>query len=185
MSTETTAGATGPADERTATALKLWVVLARAFHAVSARARTDIERYGLRESEFAVLEALYHKGPLTLGEVGRKVLLTSGSITHVVNKLEERGLVARRWCDEDQRVCHAELREAGRLLMCRVFPAHAQAIAGAVSGLGVEEQRAATELLKRLGRSAGAGAGPDPGAARGVMISTFTSEQEEADHERH
>lgn len=146
-----------PHDAETATALKLWVVLARAYQAMAERARRDLENHGLYGSEFAVLEALFHKGPLTLGEVGRKVLLTSGSITHVVDKLEARELVARRRCTEDQRVTYAELTEAGRGLVAGIFPAHARAIRRATSGLAIEEQRATIELLKRLGRGAAAG----------------------------
>jgi len=111
-------------DAETATALKLWVVLARAYQAMAERDRRDLENHGLYGSEFAVLEALFYKGPLTLGEVGRKVLLTSGSITHVVDKLEARELVARRRCAEDQRVTYAELTEAGRELVAGIFPAH-------------------------------------------------------------
>ncbi len=141
-------------DEDTAAALKLWVVLSRAQRAISERARRDIERQGLRPTEFAVLEALFHKGPLTLGQVGERVLVTSGSVTPVADKLQQRGLIQRRISPEDRRVCYAELTEAGRELMGGIFPDHAEVIRGAMGGLTVEEKRIATALLRRLGRHA-------------------------------
>ena len=142
-------------DEDTAASLKLWVVLNRAQRAVAEHARREIERQGLRPTEFAVLEALYHKGPLTLGEVGSRVLLTSGSTTAVADKLEQRGLMTRRACTEDRRVCYAELTDDGRELVASIFPEHAQVLRRAMGGLTAEEKRIATVLLKRLGRFAG------------------------------
>jgi MarR family 2-MHQ and catechol resistance regulon transcriptional repressor len=141
-------------DEDTAAALKLWVVLSRAQRAIGERARREIERQGLRPTEFGVLEALYHKGPLTLGQVGERVLVTSGSVTPVADKLEQRGLIQRRISSEDRRVCYAELTETGRELVGRIFPDHAEVIRGAMEGLTVEEKRIATALLRRLGRHA-------------------------------
>lgn len=141
-------------DEDTAAALKLWVVLNRAQRAIGERARRDIERQGLRPTEFAVLEALFHRGPLTLGQVGERVLVTSGSVTPVADKLERRGLIERRISPEDRRVCYAQLTEAGRELVGGIFPGHAEVIRGAMEGLTVEEKRIATALLRRLGRRA-------------------------------
>lgn len=138
----------------TPTALKLWVVLARAHRAVADHARRDIERHGLGMTEFAVLEVLHHRGPLPLGAIGERILLTSGSTTYVADKLEERGLLSRRACDQDRRVVYAELTTAGREVIERIFPAHAEAIRDAVAGLSPAEQRRATELLKRLGLAA-------------------------------
>jgi MarR family 2-MHQ and catechol resistance regulon transcriptional repressor len=72
----------------------------------------------------------------------------------VADKLEERGLLSRRACDQDRRVVYAELTTAGREVIERIFPAHAEAIRDAVAGLSPAEQRRATELLKRLGLAA-------------------------------
>jgi MarR family 2-MHQ and catechol resistance regulon transcriptional repressor len=146
-----------PKDEDTAAALKLWVVLNRVQRAVGERARREVERQGLRPTEFAVLEALYHKGPLTLGQVGERVLVTSGSVTPVADKLEQRGLIQRRISAEDRRVCYAELTESGRELIGGIFPDHAEVIRRAMEGITTEEKRIATALLKRLGLHA---AGP-------------------------
>jgi MarR family 2-MHQ and catechol resistance regulon transcriptional repressor len=138
-------------DADTTAALQLWVVLNRATRAISEHARRQVEGQGLRTTEFAVLEVLYHKGPLTLGDVGERVLLTSGSITAVVDKLERRGLVARRAAPSDRRVCYAELTDDGRALIAGIFPDHARVLRGAMAGLTTEEKQIATALLRRLG----------------------------------
>jgi MarR family transcriptional regulator, 2-MHQ and catechol-resistance regulon repressor len=141
-------------DRETAAALKLWVVLNRAHRAVWRHDRRDIESHGLHPTEFAVLEVLHSKGPLPLGEVGARVLLTSGSTTHVVDKLEGKGLLVRRPCPEDRRVSYAELTAEGRRLITEIFPSHAAALRDAMAGLDRKEKEMATTLLKRLGHYA-------------------------------
>lgn len=136
------------------TALKLFVVLSRAHRAISEHTRRDQERHGLGATEFAVLEALYHKGPLLVGEVGARILLTSGSTTYVIDKLEQRDLVSRRPCDTDRRALYVDLTREGKALIRRIFPAHAKAVEAAMAGLSLEEQKQVTELLKRLGHTA-------------------------------
>ncbi len=138
----------------TRTALKLWVVLSRAARAIAEQSRRDIERHGLGATEFGVLEVLHHRGPLPIGEVGSRILLTSGSTTYVIDKLQERGLLRRRQCEHDRRVQYAELTEAGSALVRELFPEHAARIEEVMRGLTSEEQRIATALLKRLGTGA-------------------------------
>jgi MarR family transcriptional regulator, 2-MHQ and catechol-resistance regulon repressor len=135
-------------------ALKLWVVLSRAHAAVARHAEADIARSGLTFAEFGVLEALYHKGPLLLGELQRKVLVSSGGVTYLVDRLEGRGLVERQECPEDRRARYAALTPAGEALVDRIFPEHARSIARAVSGLTKAEQAQATALLRSLGTAA-------------------------------
>jgi MarR family 2-MHQ and catechol resistance regulon transcriptional repressor len=132
-------------------ALKLWVVLSRAHAAVAELVRRNVAARGLTVSEFAVLEVLYHKGPLHLGDVRRKILVSSGGITYLVDRLEGRGLVERRACPEDRRASYAALTPAGEALIAEIFPAHADALAEAVAGLDPEETVGATDLLRTLG----------------------------------
>jgi MarR family 2-MHQ and catechol resistance regulon transcriptional repressor len=153
--TETTAehpviGAT--AEE--AAALKLFVVLARAHEAVSRHTHLDIARHGLTAAEFAILEALYHVGPLLLGELQRKILVSSGGVTYLVDRLAARGLVERRDCAEDRRARYAALTPEGEALIARIFPEHARVIARAVEGLDEGERAQATALLRKLGKRA-------------------------------
>jgi MarR family 2-MHQ and catechol resistance regulon transcriptional repressor len=157
--------ATLEADLPTATALKLWVVLARAAAAVGEVSRADVERHGLTGAEFAILEALHHKGPLLLGEVQKRVLVSSGGITFLVDRLADRGLVERLACPSDRRARYAVLTKRGTKLMRDIFPAHAAAIRDAMVGLGRSEQRMLTELLKTLGKEAARQAADAPGRA--------------------
>ncbi len=141
-------------------ALKLWVVLSRANTAVAAHSQDDIARHELSPTAFASLEALYHKGRMLVGELQRKILISSGGVTYVIDQLEAKGLVTRRPCEEDRRAIYAELTPAGRKLMDRIFPLHAAAIERAVAGLTRKEQDEAIRLLRKLGHAAEASRKP-------------------------
>jgi MarR family 2-MHQ and catechol resistance regulon transcriptional repressor len=149
-------------DPATEAALKLWVVLSRAHAAVAAQAAEDAARHDLTLAEFGILESLYHKGPMLLGEVQRKILVSSGGITYLVDRLEERGLVERRACPADRRARYAALTPQGEQFVTAIFPAHAERIRTAVAALDQEEQRVVTGLLRTLGVAA---ATPSRGSA--------------------
>lgn len=136
--------------------LKLWVVLSRAHAAVADHARADVQRSGLSSMEFAALEALYHKGPLLIGGLQEKVLISSGGMTYVVDQLEKKSLVERRPCPEDRRARYVALTPEGEALMDRVFPAHAGHLERALAGLDEQEKDQAIDLLRKLGRAAAA-----------------------------
>ncbi|CAN5133811.1 MarR family transcriptional regulator MhqR [soil metagenome] len=148
------------ADDETANALKLWIVLTRAFLTVSAKVDAHVAEKGLTTTEFAILEVLLHKGPLLLGDIQRKILVTSGGITYLVDRLVEKDLVKREECPSDRRARYAVLTPAGDALIRGLFPEHAAMIAKAMSGLDADEQDSATNLLRKLGLSA---AGKNPG----------------------
>jgi MarR family transcriptional regulator, 2-MHQ and catechol-resistance regulon repressor len=140
-----------------AAALKLWIVLNRAQAAIASLAEADVARHDLTIGEFGVLEALYHRGPLLLGELQRKLLVSSGGVTYLVDRLEHRGLVARTDCPNDRRARYAALTAACRRLVGRIFPEHERAITRALNGLSRAEQVAATTLLRTLGTAAALG----------------------------
>lgn len=142
------------APDGSGTALKLWIVLARAYQAIQANAAADAARHGLTIAEFGVLEALYHKGPMLLGDVQRRLLISSGGITYVVDQLEKKGLAERRPCPGDRRARYAALTRKGRHLIRRIFPEHEAHLVESLSGLNHQEQQQATELLRKLGRGA-------------------------------
>ncbi|MBX3146657.1 MAG: MarR family transcriptional regulator [Gemmatimonadales bacterium] len=133
------------------TALKLWVVLARAHRAIEEHARIQVARHDLTLPEFGVLEALLHKGPLLLGELQRKILVSSGGITYVVDRLEGKGLVERQPCPDDRRARYVALTASGVRLIESVFAEHAETIELAMRGLGETEQRALADRLRTLG----------------------------------
>ena len=143
-------------DEGTARALKLWVVLARAYAAVASEVEEEIARHDLTTTEFGILEALHHKGPLLLGEIQRKILVTSGGITYLMDRLVAKGLATREQSPDDRRARYAVLTPAGRALIARVFPIHATFLSQTLAGLEPSEQIQATALLRKLGHAAAA-----------------------------
>jgi MarR family 2-MHQ and catechol resistance regulon transcriptional repressor len=96
------------------------------------------------------LEVLYHKGALALGDIRDRILVIGASTTYVVKKLEERGLMRRRACAEDQRVVFGELTAKGRAVIDKVFPAHVERLQQAMAGLSVSQKREASRLLRVL-----------------------------------
>ena len=135
--------------DRAAT-LQLIIALARALQAIERAVRPHLVESGLSLTEFAVLEVLYHKGALPLGEIRDRILVTGASTTYVVNKLEERGLIRRRACAEDQRIVFGELTAKGRALIDEVFPAHVERLRHVTAGLSVSQKRDVSRLLRAL-----------------------------------
>ena len=132
----------------------LWLVLMKAHRAVSRHAMRSIEPSGLGFSDFAVLEVLLNKGPQKVNDIGRRVDLTSGSITTAVDRLEKRGLVVRGLDDEDRRSRIVRLTPAGRARIAAVFAEHASALEAASKGLTKAERKSLIALLKKLGIAA-------------------------------
>lgn len=135
--------------------LKLFIVLSRAYKAINEHVNKMIQAKGVNPTEFAVLELLYHKGDIPLQQIGCKILLASGSITYVVDKLEQKGLLNRLACPKDRRVTYAQITEEGRNFIKEIFPEHAIRIDELMSSLNETEKAEAIHLLKKLGLSAG------------------------------
>jgi MarR family 2-MHQ and catechol resistance regulon transcriptional repressor len=132
----------------------LWLVLWKATRSLEAHAMRNISGFGMCQSDFGVLEALLHRGPLSVKQIGAKVLLTSGSMTAAVDRLESRGLVTRQDDPEDRRSRIIHLTDSGRELIERVFSDHREAMEQAVAGFPIEERSALVQSLRRLGRAA-------------------------------
>jgi len=135
--------------------LKLFIVMSRAYRAVNENVNKLIQTYDLNPTEFAVLELLYHKGDQPLQQIGGKILLASGSITYVIDKLEKKGLLKRIACPNDRRVIYAHITEEGKAFIEEIFPEHAGHIDDLMSALTDEEQKTAIQLMKKLGLSIG------------------------------
>jgi MarR family 2-MHQ and catechol resistance regulon transcriptional repressor len=134
-------------------ALKLFIVLSRASKVILEEAHKTSEKHGLNPTEFAVLELLHHRGRQPIQKIGQKILLRSGSMTYVVDKLEKRGLLERVFCEEDKRVTYMSITPDGVNLMTSIFPEHAENIESIMSSLSTEEQNQAIELVRKLGLS--------------------------------
>ena len=132
----------------------VWLVLMKAFQALMPHAAESIGRTELGDSDFRVLEALLHKGPLPVNTVGPKVWLTPGSISVAVERLVKKGLVSRKDHPGDRRVRRVELTAKGRALITRGFREHAAAMETVVSVLSKNERLILLRLLKKLGKHA-------------------------------
>ena len=139
--------------EQPNSALKLFIVLSRAQKVIHECTNQFIQENGLNPTEFAVLELLYHKGKQPLQQIGNKILLASGSITYVVDKLEGRGYVKRVSSPTDRRVTYAEVSEKGTKFMDEIFPRHEKQLESLMGALSEDEKLQVIELLKKLGLS--------------------------------
>ena len=133
-------------------ALKTYVKLMRAAESVTVRTHRHLSSTGLTISQFAVLEALYHSGPLSQKEIGQKILRSSGNITMVIDNLEKTGLVRRERNEADRRFFIVHLTAKGDNLINKIFPPHAAVIAKDLGVLTAAEQNALGSLCKKLGR---------------------------------
>src|SRR5882724_6605299 len=133
----------------------VFLVLWKAGRAVQGYAESSISQLEMCGSDFAVLEALLHKGPLPVNEIGKKVLLTSGSITVAVDRLETKGFVERRAHGTDRRARIVHLTNAGRKLITRVYADHAADMERLASAsLTRAERKTLIRLLKKIGYEA-------------------------------
>ena len=135
----------------------VFLVLWKAANAVQSFAGESISELEMCSSDFAVLEALLHKGPLPVNEIGKKVLLTSGSITVAVDRLETKGFVERRAHGTDRRTRVVHLTKSGRKLINRAYADHAADLERLVStSLTRTERETLMRLLKKIGHKAAA-----------------------------
>lgn len=134
--------------------IHLWLVLWKAARSLEAHATRSIREFDMCQSDFGVLEALLHRGPLSVKQLGAKVLLTSGSMTAAVDRLEARGLIKRHDDTDDRRSRIIHLTEKGRGLIEKIFTQHREAMEQAVAGFPAEERLALIGSLRRLGLSA-------------------------------
>ncbi len=146
------AGYAGTSQERLA--LRTFVKMVRAANGLSARLNRPLADAGLSESQFGVLEALLHLGPLHQRELAAKILRTHGNVTLVVDHLEKRGLVRRERGSTDRRYIRVHLTPEGESLVRGLFPAHAARLAEEMSVLSEDEQRELGRLCRRLMRQA-------------------------------
>jgi MarR family 2-MHQ and catechol resistance regulon transcriptional repressor len=133
--------------------LKLYTQLMRATNVVTEKMHRHLLDYKLSISQFGVIEALYHIGPLCQKDIGDKILKTSGNITLVIDNLEKRKLVKREKDPDDRRRMTVRFTESGHELIDKIFPIHSKIAHNVFSVLEPEEQNSLSLLLKKLGRA--------------------------------
>jgi MarR family transcriptional regulator, 2-MHQ and catechol-resistance regulon repressor len=133
------------------TAPKLWWVIARSHHALRLLAERSIANTGLCLTDFAALEALLHKGPLTISEIQDKVMLASGSMTAAIDRLEKMRLVVRKSTAKDRRARVVQLTAEGKRVATGSFEKHAKDLEQVASILTEKDKTQLYESLKKLG----------------------------------
>ena len=135
-------------------AVRLWLVLARAYGSVAAYAERTIADQELCLSDFMVLEVLLHKGPLTISAIGEKVLLASASMTSAIDRLEERAFVKRTSSQADRRIRLVTLTPSGKTFTTRIYRQHEQDLETITAELSPRERTVLYGGLKKLGLAA-------------------------------
>ena len=133
-------------------ALDTFIKLARCFGSVQSHVLPHLQReFGLTESQFAVLEAVHHLGPLSPGQLCQKILRSGSNVTTVVDNLERDGLVTRERHETDRRIQLVHLTERGRTTISGALPAHVARIAKALTVLSNDEQLVLGRICRKLG----------------------------------
>lgn len=134
-----------------ATATHVWLVLWKAARAVEQNAINSVSGLKLGLSDFAVLEMLLHKGAQPVNVIGKKVLLTSGSITAAIDRLESRKLVYRTSHPEDKRARLVQLTDKGKRVIENAFRQHELDMEQTMAILTPDDRIELTRLLKKVG----------------------------------
>lgn len=134
-------------------ALDAYIKVWRAAHAMEARANRHLAAHTLTISQFGVLEALHHLGPLSQRQLADKILRSSGNLTMVIDNLERDGLVGRERDQKDRRVMTVSLTPRGHKLIEMLMPQHVQNVLGVFTALSPEELTQLASLSKKLGLS--------------------------------
>ena len=130
--------------------LKLVIAIARTHSALFGRVEKRLRKHDLSISEFGVLEFLFHKGRQPVQIIAEKILVTSGTITYVIDKLVKKDLVVREKCSEDKRRFYVDLTESGRNLISELFPYHEKHLEELFKGLDGESKKELIDSLFRL-----------------------------------
>ncbi len=136
-------------DAKTQLALSTYTKLVRAAETITADVHGGLSEFNLTISQFGVLEALYHLGPMCQREIASKILKSTGNITMVIDNLEKRKLVSRVRSETDRRFYSIHLTQNGRELISGIFPDHATRIEKRLSSLNEDEQLELGRLLRK------------------------------------
>ena len=134
----------------------LFLVQMKTHRALTRHAKNSFAAMDLGFTDFTILEALLHKGPQLVNDIGRRIHLTSGAITTAVDRLEERGLITRVVDTQDRRARLVALTSEGRTLIEEAFGAHERRMNATAQALTRGQRAQLYTLLKKLGLGAAA-----------------------------
>ena len=141
--------------EREVRALNAFINLNRAADSLSNRLEPPLEKSGMTIGQFAVLDVLYHLGPMRQVGIAERVLRSKGNITLVIDNLEKLGFVKREREKEDRRCTTVSLTAEGKKKIAAVFPDHVKRLVAEMSALTASEQEALRTICRKLGKGEG------------------------------
>lgn len=118
--------------------------------AIHDRIKEEMAKNKLGITEFSVLEVLYQKGKQTIQQIGNCILISSGSMTYVIDKLEQRGVLSRNACPDDRRMIHVRLTDDGNELMNEIMPKYHELVDDMFDSLNSGEAETFVNLLKKV-----------------------------------
>jgi len=127
-----------------------FLTLMQTSKAIHERIKTEMVKNKLSITEFSVLEVLYHQGKQTIQQIAKSILISSGSMTYVIDKLEQRDLLSRVACPDDRRVIHVVLTDKGTEWMDQIMPEYHELVNGMFSSLNEQERETLVQLLKDI-----------------------------------
>ena len=136
---------------KTTEALNTYIKLIRSAESLNAKISLKLSEFGLTESQFGVIDALFHLGSMKHREIGKKILKSGGNITMVINNLEKRGLVQRKRSEKDKREFIIHLNPKGKKLVKEILPVITKKIKRHFEILNKEEQKELQRLCKIVG----------------------------------
>jgi len=131
--------------------LNSYIKLVRTFESISSCLYMKLAKEGLTESQFYLLDVLYHCGPMNQKDLGKKIFRSEGNITMVVNNLEKRKLIKKKQSEDDKRVYIIKLKNEGRELYEKVFPKFLKTIMSELDGIKEKEHKEFQKICKRIG----------------------------------
>ncbi len=131
--------------------LKILIGLHRTVNYIDKQSLKIFSKHNLTIGQFGVLEALYHKGNMTIGQVQEKILSSSGTIPLIINNLEKRGYIVKNIDSKDKRKCILQITNLGKQLVEEVYPENEQQIIEVMKCWSDKEQQQLASLLKKFG----------------------------------
>lgn len=132
-------------------ALDVYIKFTRAYESLGSKVNLLLSKYGLSESQFGILDALFYLGPLTQKEIAKKIFKSGGNVTMVVDNLEKNNYVVRKKNLNDRRVFEISLTDKGKKLFKKIFPKYLKIIKNSIGTLNEFEQLEMQKFCKRIG----------------------------------
>ena len=130
--------------------IKLFIALNKTLNSLTRKTHKIVTQYGITLSQFAVLEVLYHKGDLSVGDVQKRILSSSGTIAVIVKNLEKNNLIVRVQDNEDKRKYILKLTLKGASLINKVYPKHEEMLISSINVLNYQEQQNVLKSLRKI-----------------------------------